>query len=118
MFITFNTEIINRLKTGSIKNVLLFGDSLDRPKPPYVVVKSIAGGDRKLLQLFVHCAIGLQDIIEAYIFQELPALFREPLGAAGKQITVRSTGACLGPYIDEGDNTLAMSRDFYLPIIL
>ena len=118
MFITFNAEIINRLKTGSVKKVILFGDSLDRPKPPYVVVKPLAGGDRKLLQIFVHCAIGLQDTLEAYIYRELPELFAEPLEAGTKRVTVRSTSATLGPYVDEGDNTLAMSRDFYLPIIL
>ena len=117
-FITWNTEIINRLKTGSIKNVLLFGDSMNRPAPPYVVVKPIAGGDRKLLQIIVHGALGTQDTLEAYILRELPALLQEPLKTAGKVIHLRNTGAWLGPYTDEGDNTLAMSRDFYLPVVL
>jgi hypothetical protein len=116
--ITWNTEIINRLKQGSIKTVILFGDGMDRVAAPYVVVKPIAGGDRKLLQIFVHGGIGTQDILEAYIFRELPALLKEPLEADGKQITARSTGAWTGPYVDEGDNTLAMSRDFFIPVIL
>jgi hypothetical protein len=117
-FIAFNTEIINRLKTGSIKNVALFGDSFDRKAPPYAVVKPIAGEDRKLLQIFVHASLGMQDTLEAYIFQELPALLKEPLEKDGKRTTVFSTGAWLGPYVDEGDNTLAMSRDFYVPVII
>jgi len=117
-FITFNTEIINRVKQGSIKTVMLFGDSMDHPAAPYVVVKPIAGGDRKLLQIFVHAGLGMQDILEAYVFRELPNLLREPLEVDGKRITVYSTGAWLGPYVDEGDNTLAMSRDFYVPVIL
>ena len=116
-FGAFNTEIVNRLKTGSVKNVLLFGDGIDRPKEPYVVVKPVAGGDRKLYQIIVHMALGMQDALEAYILRELPALLKEPLEAGGKKITARNTGVWLGPYVDEGDNTLAMSRDFYIPII-
>jgi len=116
---TWNTEIINRLKQGTIKTVVLFGDSVERIEAPYVVVKTIAGGDRKLIQIYVHGVIGgVQDILEAYIFRELPALLKAPLEANGKKITVYSTGGWNGPYIDEGDNTLAMSRDFFIPVIL
>jgi len=117
-FITFDTEIITRLKTGSIKNVFLFGDSFDRSVKPYVVVKPIAGGDRELYQIIVHAAIGMQDFLKEYILRKLPALLKEPLETEGKMVTVRSTGSWTGPYVDEGDNTLAMSRDFYKPIIL
>jgi len=115
---TWNTEIINRLKQGSIETVILFGDSIGRIEAPYVVVKPIAGGDRKVLQIFVHGVIGTQDILEAYVFRELPALLKAPLEADGRKIAVHSTGGWNGPYIDEGDNTLAMSRDFYIPVIL
>ena len=117
-FSTFNTELINRIASGSIKKVFLYGDSFDRPAPPYVVVKPIAGGDRKLYQIIVHAALGMQDFLEEYILRKLPALLKEPLREGEKVITVRSTGAWLGPYVDEGDNTLAMSRDFYRPVIL
>jgi hypothetical protein len=116
--ITFNTEIVTRLSSGSIKNVYFFGDGFDRPAPPYVVVKPMAGGDRKLLQIFVHAALGMQDSLEAYILRELGDLFKEPLESDGKQISVMSTGTWYGPYVDESDNTLAMSRDFYVPVIL
>lgn len=117
MYRTYNTEIINRLKTGSIKNVILFGDSFDRQAIPYVVVKPMASGDRKVYQIIVHMALGMQDGLERYIFQELLELLEEPLRADESQITVKNTGAWLGPYVDEGDNTLAMSRDFYIPLI-
>ena len=116
--ITWNTEIVNRLKTGSIKNVLFFGDGFDRKEAPYVVVKPLAGGDRKLLQIIVHVELGKQDILEEYILRELTEIFREPLKIEGKVVTVKDTGSWLGPYVDEGDNTLAMSRDFYVPVIL
>jgi hypothetical protein len=116
--VSFNTELINRLTSGSIKNVTLFGGSIDIPEPPYVVVKPIPGGERKVMQVFVHVGLGMQDILEAYIFRELPALLKEPLEAGGKRITVYSTGAWLGPNIDESGNTLAMSRDFFIPVII
>jgi len=115
---TYNTEIVNRLKTGSIKNVLLFGDSFDRQKPPYVVVKPIAGGDRILYQIIVHMALGMQDDLELYILRKLPALFEEPLKVNGYRMPVKNTLAWLGPYVDESDNTLAMSRNFHIPIII
>ena len=116
--ITFNTQIIERLKTGSIKNVQLFGDSFDRRATPYVTVKPVGGGDRKVLQIFVHTALGMEDVLEKYILRELSELLKAPLVCEGKQVTVRSTGAWTGPYVDEGDNTLAMTRDFYVPVII
>jgi hypothetical protein len=116
--ITWYKEIINRLKTGSIKTVILFGDSMERVAAPYAVVKPIAGGDREVLQIIVHHALGTQSILKEYVLRELPALLKAPIEVDNKQITVRSTGAWLGPYVDEGDNTLAMSRDFFIPVIL
>jgi len=115
---TFNSAIINRLASGSIKKVFLFGDSFDRPAAPYIVVKPFAGGDRKLYQIIAHGVPGTQDVLEEYILHELAELLKEPLEAEGKIVTAISTGQWLGPYVDEGDNTLAMSRDFYLPIIM
>jgi hypothetical protein len=117
--VTFYTELINRLKTGSIKNVVFFGDSMKREAVPYVVVKPIAGGDRELLQIFAHVGLGMQDMVKSYVLMELSALLKKPISYDdGKSVTARSTGAWTGPYVDEGDNTLAMSRDFYIPIII
>jgi len=113
-----NVELIKRVKTGSIKNVLLFGDSFDRQNPPYIVVKPIAGGDRKLFQIIVHVVIGKQEVLENYVLGELPELLKKPLTDGENKISIRSTGGWLGPYVDEGDNTLAMSRDYFVPIIL
>jgi hypothetical protein len=115
---TWNNEVINSIKQGSIKTVILFGDDMNRVATPYVVVKPIMGGDRKLYQIIVHMETGTQDILETYVFRELPALLKEPLTADGKQITVHDTKAGMGSYVDEGDNTLAMSRDFFIPVIL
>jgi hypothetical protein len=117
-FITFNSEIVKRLESGSIKTVMAFGESLDRPAPPYVVVKAVPEADRRLLQIIIHAGAGMQEMLEEYIFRELPALLKAPLEKEGKRVTVYSTNAWLGPYIDEGDNTLAMSRDFFVPVII
>ena len=115
---TINTALINRLKTGSIKNILIFGDSFDKQKAPYIVVKPMASGDRKLYQIFVHMALGMYDDLERYMLKELPELLNEPLEANDNRVTARSTGVWFGPYVDAGDNTLAMSRDFSVPIII
>ena len=117
-FTAWNTEVMNRLKTGSIKNVIYFGDSKDKLPIPYVVLKSMAGGNRKTLQIIVHNVLGTQDLLEAYILRELPSLFKEPLVSGEEAITVRETGSWFGPYIDEYDDTLTMSRDFYIPVVL
>jgi len=113
-----NSEIIKRLKTGSIKNVLLFGDSFDKQEVPYVVVRPIASGDRKLYQIIVHMNLGLQDPLEKYLLNELSELLKEPLQIESNIITIRSTGAWLGPNVDEFDDTLVMSRDFFVPMII
>ena len=118
MFTAFYTEMVNRLKTGSVKNVLLFGDSFKRPPPPYVVIKPMASGDRKLLQIIVHTVLGAHETLEKYVLRELPELLKEPLKSGGKTITASSTGGWYGPYVDEGDNTLAMSRDFSVPVLI
>ena len=114
--IVWNTEIVERLKTGSIKNVLLFGDSFERQKAPYVVVKPMLGGDRKVYQIIVHMAFGMQDLLEKYLMSELPELLmKEPLQKDGAITIVEKTDEC-GGYPDDDDNTLAMYRKFYIPI--
>ena len=115
---SFNTELVKRLKQGSVKNVKLFGDSMGQSKIPYLTIKPIAGGDRELLQIIVHMDLGTQDLLKKYLLMELTALLKRPIEYDGNSVTVRSTGAWLGPYADEGDNSLAMSRDFYIPVII
>ena len=115
---SYDIVLVNRIKEGGIKNAVFFGNSFDRKETPYVVIKPEAGGDRILYRFIVHAVLGTQDFLKDYVFRELPELLKTPLEAGGKQITVRSTGHWNGPYVDGSDNTLAMSRDFYIPIIL
>ena len=116
--ITFYKELLERLKTGSIKNVLLFGNSTGKLPQPYAVVKPIASGDQKVLQVIAHTALGMHQFLEAYIFRELPELLKKPLESGGKYLRVMDRRSWYGPYVDEGDDTLAMSRDFYVPVVL
>jgi hypothetical protein len=116
--VSFNTELIKRIASGTIKTVKMFGDGMERAKVPYVVVKPIAGGDRKLLQIIVHVNLGKGDSLEVYILTELTKLLKEPINYDGNSVTARSTGAWSGPYVDEGDNSLAMSRDFFVPVLI
>jgi len=116
--VSFEVALINRLKTGSIKNVYFFGDDFGKLHAPYIVIKPISGGDRILYQIFVHMALGSQVLLKNYVLIELTELFKEPVIFEKNTITVRSTGQWFGWYVDEGDNTLAMSRDFFVPIII
>jgi hypothetical protein len=114
----FNVELVKRIASGSIKTVQIFGDSMEHKKTPYVIVKPIAGGNRKLLQIIVHVNLGMEDKLEAYILIELTTLLNKPISFDGKSVTAISTGAWFGPYVDEKDNTLVMSRDFFVPVII
>jgi hypothetical protein len=114
---TFYPEITARLKQGSIKNVYMFGDSLDRYEPPYVVVKPLLGGDRKVLQFFARTRLGEHEKLEAYSMRELPRLLKESIISGTYRITLYDTKNCSGLYVDSADNTLGMSRDFYVPVI-
>jgi hypothetical protein len=116
--VSFYNQLIDRLKKGSIKNIKLFGNDMGNKPTPYLTIKPIAGGDRELLQFIVHMGLGTHELLKNYLLMELATLLKEPIEYDGKSITVRSTGVWTGPYVDEGDNSLAMSRDFYIPIII
>lgn len=54
---TWNTELVERLRTGTIGRVRLFGDSDEAPPcAPYVVVKPQAQADAKLFTVYAHFA--------------------------------------------------------------
>ena len=68
-------EIITRLKTGSIKSVVGFGE-LNLPKPPYIVVKperEMAGRGRNY-RIIAHYAPGQLAFLEDYIRDEVMTL--------------------------------------------
>jgi hypothetical protein len=68
--------IVKKLKTGSIKNVIPFADSMKVPPPPYVVIKPESGaipGTRQF-RLIVHTEQGRLEALEKYVFTELSEL--------------------------------------------
>jgi hypothetical protein len=117
--ITWNSEIVNRLKTGSVKNVVFYNDSsAPPPRPPYAVVKPLAREGSKLFTVYAHFLMGQQDELEAYVIRELPALLRAQLVSGEHRTDVIDTRSyTLGLAISD-DGTISGSRDFYIPIIL
>ena len=117
--ITWNTEMVARLKTGSIGAVLLYGDTdAPPPAPPYTVVKPLSKENAKLYTIYAHFQMGRQDDLEAYIIKELPALLKEPLDSGDERTYVIDTRSYnLGLAISD-DGTISGSRDFYIPMIL
>jgi hypothetical protein len=84
-FRAWNTEIIDKIKGGSIKSVVLFGDSdKPMPKPPYVVVKPQPLSGMKLFVIYAHFKLGQEDELEGYILEELPGLLKGEMAATGR----------------------------------
>jgi hypothetical protein len=116
--VAWNNEIVTRLASGSIPRVILYGDSVERPEPPFVMVKPVPANNRKILQIYVYDIMGRQDILEAYLFRELPVLLKEPLvSASGETLRVKVTDSWSGPH-SIADNAISMSRDFWIPLVL
>lgn len=111
--------IYERLKAGSIKRVVVFGDSEQVPPPPYVVIKSEAdgGNETRRIRIIVHAAQGRQQILEEYVFTELSVLL-------GKDVWLIDRNNCRFRLFSSGwtdvilgndDGTIAMERLFIVP---
>ena len=68
--------IIDKLKTGSIKKIILFSDTEVFPDPPYVVVKPEVGVMEKTrsYRIIAHNKKGQFDALEEYTLKELDNL--------------------------------------------
>ena len=109
-------EIVSRLKTGSIKSVISFGES-KLPQAPYVVVRGEVGDGVRNLRIIVHMGPGCQELLEKYLFGELSDLL---LGyviqdKAGNTNKIRDSyeWTDVAPLSDDG--TISMERVFYVP---
>jgi hypothetical protein len=105
-------DIFERLKGGSIKKIALFGNGVEMPKPPYVVIKTEAGEGVKNIRLIVHFNQGEQERLENYLFEELTELmkgfnFNRRFSSAQNEWT----GIILG----NDDGTIAGERVFTFP---
>jgi hypothetical protein len=114
------TAIINRLKTGSVKSVVAFGDSAKTPGTPYVVVKPEPGvnSDKQNFRIILHRNQGESDLSEKYIFEELSGLFNRHVWLekqGGGKFRLQSNGDWYGPIGMNDDNTIAYERIFFAP---
>jgi hypothetical protein len=112
--------VIGRLKTGSIKNVIPFGNSGAVPPLPYVCVKPEPGAmrDRLNFRIIVHRKQGEQALLEHYIYEELSGLFTVRVWlekTGGGRFRVMNGGDWYGPYVEDSDKSLVMERIFYVP---
>jgi hypothetical protein len=112
--------VVDRLKTGSIKNVIPFGNSDTLPPPPYVCVKQEPGAmnDRQNFRIIVHRKQGEQVLLEKYIFTELSGLLNSGVWltkADGGKFRVMNNSDWYGPYAEDSDKSIVMERIFYAP---
>jgi hypothetical protein len=113
------TAIINRIKTGSIREVVLFGDSAHVPAPPYVVVKTETGPiQNRYIRLIVHRNSGEQDLLEDYVFHELTILLGKQVWLTdrnGGRFRLLNGEIWSEPILGNDDETIVMERLFILP---
>lgn len=114
-----NSAIVNKLKTGTIKNVILFADSMMIPPPPYAVVKPENGaipGTRQY-RIIVHIDQGLMDELERYVFVELAELLESQTleDEEGRFYKLKSSGEWTDVRVDPYDQAIYMERVFYIP---
>jgi hypothetical protein len=105
--------IYERLKAGSIKRVVVFGDSMKVPAPPYVVIKPEAdlGNETRRIRIIAHANQGQQAVLEAYM-QELTALLKR---YNLRNYMERGRNEWTDIIAGNDDETIAMERIFVYP---
>jgi hypothetical protein len=116
--------IVERLKTGTIKNIVPFANSMKIPPPPYAVVKPEVGavpGTRQF-RVIAHVEQGRMEELEKYVFTELPELLLT--GKDGQKVRLKDGDGRVyrlrsGDWTDvrpDGEGgTICMERIFYIP---
>lgn len=117
------SQIVTKLKTGKIKNVVKFGRTL--PAPPYVVVKEDAGINPQEIEYVVitHMAPGQEYYLKEYIMNDLSSLLNgfSATDEDGNFNVLRSEltgGNWDGIITNNDDGTISMERRFHMPFIL
>ena len=109
--------IIERLKEGTIKNIVAYSDSDKMPEVPYVVVKPENGAvkDTRQYRIIVHHTQGKLDVLEAYAMTEIDELLCGHIDYEGHRYLL-----FCGGYTDvtpePQDNTYFMERIFFTPL--
>jgi hypothetical protein len=108
------TKIVAKLKTGSVKNVIPFGDS--PPAAPYTVVKPETSMGGRRFRVIAHRAKGQQIQLEDYIREVIVLL--EDFQATSRGGAVNRLGRVesitdIGAVSD--DSTISMEAAFVMP---
>lgn len=118
------TAIINRLKTGSIQNVIPRGHNVSNPDKPYVVVwkdtpVQQAGSQNSLNEFVVnaHFPKGWVNEIEDYIEVETYQLLHDQLLTTrdNRKVKIEATSSIGAIQTGNDDGTISMSRVFTAP---
>lgn len=110
-------EIVAKLKTGTIKNVVPYGSAL--PAPPYIVVKEepAPGLGYTRYRIIVHMAIGQVSPLAKYVRKDLYSLLslfslhNGGLDVVNQVDTLENISALIA---ENSDGTIAQERLFYV----
>lgn len=109
--------VIEKLKEGSIKNVVLYGSA--RPAPPYVVVRPERDPlDRgRVYRVIAHYNPGQQAWLEDYILGEVITLLDDLAGESrhGNDNLLFTEADYTDIIVDNDDGTISMERRFLMP---
>lgn len=119
-------EIVNRLKTGTIKSVIKFGNNI--PTPPYVVVKPETYEGNRGVRVIAHFAKGSDEMyirgvvktpMDDYVLTELVDLLSEYefTDNHGLKQIVKDTNEITDISAVSDDNTVSMERLFVIPML-
>ena len=112
--------IINKLKTGSIKNVILFSDTDTFHEPPYVVIKPESGTieNTRVYRIIVHHQSGMLDELEDYTLKELDKMLLGDIeDEDGARYKLYPNGyKDITP--EPSDNSYFMERLYYTPLTI
>lgn len=114
-------KIVERLKTGAIKNVVPYGTA-SLPAPPYIVVRpeEDALGRGRLMRVFIHMIPGQQIFLEDYAFNTVPTLLDDydADDRHGNYNEVLATPEYGDIVTNNDDGTISMERRFLVPQVM
>lgn len=108
--------IKTRLKTGSIKNVVVHGTK-DIPSLPYIDIKPEIHPVGRGIRCIVHFPPDYQLDLEDYVFNEISELMRNFKGTDrhGNKFVVKDDEEYSDIAVRNDDDSLSMERVFYVP---
>jgi hypothetical protein len=112
-------EVVTKLKTGSIKNVVVFGSSVPS-SVPYVVVKPESLPQGRGVRIIVHMTMNYQIDLEEYVFNEVSLLLKnlKCVDSYGNVNYIRDVEEYTDIVVSNDDNTISMDRLFVAPSLL